>query len=321
MRGKFVSVLRPAAVGLLVALGAFAQPHTQFEHERDIAAQLGRVVPRWGGSELVGVDAFSSRTPLLYAVDREGRREEIWIDLPGAGTVLTHDAIGGADGAVAAVGYAQNPDPLVGHFLMWISPDRKRRTVIRLDPYGADRVALAGDGTIWVVGGLRDAPRWALDKQNVIRRYDASGKQLGSFPVHARSREDISPDAAAMSYFVASKDRVGWFTNGSEYIEFSLDGKEVGRFDGPPYVDRKQISGVGLDAEDRLFVGRKGDKTFNFEILELNRSNRTWSKAAIVGPDAPRSARILGFDGTALVTMEQAGIRRYARTRGEAAAQ
>jgi hypothetical protein len=293
-----------------------AQSRAGFEHERDIVTQF----PEWGGSELVGIDFNRSKTPMLYAVDRDGRREEIWLDLPGAETIYAHFATGGPDGAVAVVGYVQSPDSRQGHFLIWISPDRKRRTVIRLDPYGADRVTLAGDGAIWTVGGLKDAARSEETKMNILKRYDASGKEVGSFHVRARARPAITPDAASMSHLVASRDRIGWFTNGCEYIEFSLDGKEVARFDGPPGVDLEQISGVGLDAENGLFVGRKGDETRNFEVLELDRSSGAWNKAAVTGSNTPHWARILGFDGTTLITTEQAGtIRRYTRAAGEAA--
>jgi hypothetical protein len=251
---------------------------------------------------------------MLYAVDRDGRRDEIWLELPGAETIYAHFATGGPDGSVAVVGYAHSSDSRGGNFLIWISPDRKRRTVIRLQPYVAERVALAGDGTIWTVGDVRDAPRYDLTKHCLVKRFDTSGKELASFSVRARARPDITPDATSMSYLMGSRDRVGWFTNGGEYIEFSLDGKEIARFDGPPDLDYEQISGVGLDAENNLFVGRKGDETFDFEVLELDRTTRTWKKAAVTGPNTPHWARILGFDGTTLVTTEQSGtMRRYSR--------
>ena len=317
-----------AALGLLAGPCArvdvaLAQSRASFAHERDIVTEFGRVVPTWGGSELVGIDFDSSKTPMLYAVDREGRREEIWLDLPGADTIDVQFATGGPDGSVAAVGYAQSSDSHAGHFLIWISADRKRRTVVQLEPYVADRVALAGDGSIWVVGGLRnEAPARDESKHNILRRYDTSGRALTSFHVRARARPAIAPDAASMSYLMASRDRVGWFTNGCEYIEFSFDGKELARLNGPPDVDFKQIAGVGLDAEDSLFVGRKGDETFDFEVLEFDRNSGAWRKAAVTGPNTPHGARILGFDGTTLVTMEQAGtIRRFTRAKGEAVAQ
>ncbi len=327
MRTGLLTAWSPAVLGLLGGLcviphAALAQSRSGFVHERDIVTQFGRVVPEWGASTLVGIDFNSSKTPMLYAVDREGRRDEIWLDLPGAETIYAHFATGGPEGAIVVVGFAESSDSRRGAFLTWISPDRKRRTVMQLDPYFADRVTVAGDGTIWTVGGLREAQRAEVTKMNILRRYDTSGKELASYHVRARARPATTPDATSTSYLMASRDRVGWFTNGGEYIEFSLDGREIARFEGPPDVDFDQISGVGLDAENGLFVGRKGDETFDFEVLELDRSSGAWKKAAVTGPNAPHWARILGFDGTALITTEQAGtIRRYRRAKGEAVAQ
>ena len=327
MRTRLLTARGLAGLGLLAGSclsfhAALAQSRASFVHERDIMTQFGQVIPEWGGSALVGIDFNWTKTPMLYAVDREGRRDEVWLDLPRAETVYAHFATGGPDGAIAVVGQAESSDSRRGAFLIWVSPDRKRRTVIQIEPYFAQRVTLAGDGTIWTVGGLRDAARTDVAKMNIIKRYDTTGKELASFHVSARARPAIAPDAASMSYLMASRDRVGWFTNGGEYIEFSLDGKEIARFDGPPDLDFEQISGVGLDAENGLFVGRKGDETFDFEVLELDRSSRAWKKAAVAGPNKPHWARILGFDGTTLITMEGSDkVHRYTRAKGEGVAQ
>jgi hypothetical protein len=115
-------------------------------------------------------------------------------------------------------------------------------------------------------------------------------------------------------------DLDGWFTNGCEYIEFSLDGREIERFDGPPGVGIKQISGVGLDAENGLFVGRYEDHIF--EVLAFDRSSRAWNETSVAGLDTPSWARIPGFDGTTLITTEKWDtMRRYTRTKTEVAPQ
>jgi hypothetical protein len=50
----------------------------------------------------------------------------------------------------------------------------------------------------------------------------------------AKARAAAGNEADSPSRLVSSNDRVGWMTNGSEYIEFSLDGTILQRFDGPP---------------------------------------------------------------------------------------
>jgi hypothetical protein len=278
MRMRLLVAWRLGALCLLAGLCviphvALAQSRVAFAHERDVATQVGESVPAWSGGALVGVDFNRSKTPIVYAADREGRREEIGVDLPGAMTVFVRGAVSGSDGVMAVIGYEENADR-AGHFLVLISPDRQRRTVIQISPYVAQLVTIAGDGTIWTVGGLRSDVRDET-KVNILKRYDTSGKELSSLHVRARARAGIWPDAVSSSYLVASRDRVGWFTNGCEYIEFSLDGREIERFDGPPGVGIKQVSGVGLDAENGFFVGRKGDHTF--EVLALDRISRGWN--------------------------------------------
>jgi hypothetical protein len=296
-----------------------AQSRAVFVHERDIARRGGGVVPRWNGNALVGIEISDSKTPLVYAIDREGLREDLWIELPGAEAVHVQSAAGGFDGAIALVGGAVGADSRGGHFLMWISPDRQRKIVTQIEPYVGEVVTIAADGTIWTAGALRN-DTYVRDaaKANVLKRYDKSGKELGSQSMRARARPGIAPDAVSLSYLMASGDRVGWFTNGCEYIEFSLDGRELERFDGPSGVDSKHISGVALDAENGLFLGKKGDGTFG--VLGFDRSSRAWNAASVTGTDTPRWARILGFDGMTLITTEQSeAMRRYTRASGEAA--
>lgn len=130
---------------------ALAQSRVAFAHERDVAMQAGGSVPTWSSGALAGVDFNRSKAPLVYATDREGRREEIRVDLPGAMTVSVLGAVHGSDGVMAVIGTAENADH-AGYFLILNSPDRQRRTVIQLSPYRAQLVTIAGDGTIWTVG-------------------------------------------------------------------------------------------------------------------------------------------------------------------------
>jgi hypothetical protein len=315
---------RLGLLGLLAGLCgilqvARAQSHVAFVHERDVTAQVGQVVPRWSGNALVGIDNNRSKTPLVYAIDREGRREAFDVDLPGGEMIDVFDAAGGYDGALAVSAYAGSEDGHGEYFLIWISPDRQRRTVTKVSPYVPQVVTIAGDGTIWTIGARRNEARDAA-KANILKRYSTDGKELTSYSVRARSRPNIAPDAVSMSYLMASPDRVAWLTNGCEYIAFSLDGKEVERFDGPPGVDIKHVSGFAVDARNDVFLGKKGDHTF--EVLTLNRSSHAWETVSVTGTPPPRWARIHGFDGTTLVLVEQWGtMRRYTRALGEAAAQ
>lgn len=252
---------------------------------------------------MVVVDYDGTDLPVIRTIDREGRDEAIALDIPGARDVHVSDYAAGFDGAIAAVGYALSEDSQIGYYLVWVSPDRKRRTVVRLSPYVAQRVTLAGDGTIWTIGGIRtDNPDRSKDQGDVLKRFDSSGKVLASNFPNGRARAGIAPDASSSSYLFASPDRVGWFTNGNQLIEFALDGRELGRFDGPAGLDHLHISGVALDALDDVVVGDMRER--KFEVWRLNRSKRAWEPVSLNWPGKPPYSRILGFDGTTLITAE-----------------
>ncbi|MGE5569339.1 MAG: hypothetical protein ACM3S5_09920 [Rhodospirillales bacterium] len=309
-----------ALLGLLTGLFGLVlplsgQPAPAFVHQEDFSTNLvTNRVPKWSGTRLVVVDYDGTDLPVIRSIDREGRDEEIALEIPGAKGIHVFDYAAGFDGAIAAVGYAFTADsPEEQHYLVWISPDRKRRTVVRLSPYVALGVALAGDGSIWTIGGMRSRSRSRGEARSVLRRFDPSGQVLASSVPNGRARANIAPEAASMSYLFASPDRVGWLTNGNQFIEFALDGRELGRFDGPPGLDHLDTSGVAMDAENEVLVGDKREG--RFEVWRLNRSKRAWEPVSLNWPGKPRFSRILGFDGTTLIAWEShRKIHRHART-------
>ncbi len=106
----------------------------------------------------------------------------------------------------------------------------------------------------------------------------------------------------------ASRDRVGWFTCEGEYIEFSLDGKELGRYDGP-----KRVSGFALSDDNEAVAGQFDKKITRFIVL--NRASRTWDPVSLPKADSPGWARVLGFEGSTLLTTTNNGIVRRFKTR------
>ncbi len=301
-RRRLISSLRMAGLwaGLcwVTAQPMFAQRRLAFEHERDIDTAAWTYFPRWQGSQLVGFQDKQARAMLLFAVDREGRREEIPFAIEDASWIYVDGVGAGADGAIVLAGGYQRPGSRHNSFVAWIAPDRKRRTVIEAWPYVPNEVTVAADGTIWTAGHLMDETKIGIATPNVIRRFDTAGKMLGSVTVRARGRE-TGKDATLTSHLMASRDRVGWFTNGCEYIEFSLDGAELNRFDGPAGLAGDWRGGIGLSADNDLVVGRYGDETLR--LWSFDRQARAWVPASLP-EDMARGNAILGFDGTTLVT-------------------
>ena len=115
-------------------------------------------------------------------------------------------------------------------------------------------VTITSDGNVWTIGRLHDDDNTRVLEECVLRRYDPSGKLLDSRILTAKPGKDLSGRHPAISSSLfSSPDRVGWFTTAGEYIEFSLDGHEIGRYQGPTGLDRPD--GVAISEDNDVVLG------------------------------------------------------------------
>jgi hypothetical protein len=113
-----------------------------------------------------------------------------------------------------------------------------------------------------------------------------------------------------MSSLMASSDRIGWFTLACQYIEFSFDAVELGRYGCPTGAsDINDLGGVALSAANDLLVGAR-NAVAPLAPLELDRTTNTWKPVAVL-QDSGNTQRLLGFDGLTLITQANLLIRRY----------
>src|SRR5579864_1735062 len=104
------------ATGLLTAFclegqTAEKQAKRTFTHERDVeTAFLWHEVPRWDGEFLVGYINNQSSGPVIFTIDRDGRREETLFTLKDAGWIDLTDAATSPSGEIAVVGSALGGD-------------------------------------------------------------------------------------------------------------------------------------------------------------------------------------------------------------------
>jgi hypothetical protein len=302
---------------LLCALAVDSQspevePKRTFTHEHTVQTySVWNVVPRWDGGLLVAYYGNDSNGPVIYTTDREGRRNDMLftLDKPAGIRIENYGAAASPSGEIAVIGTAYT-SPLTA-FVARIAPDHKNQIVTGVWPYRPRAVTFAPDGTLWTVGYLTDEDNTRVIAYNVLRRFDSSGNLLTSVNLRVRSK-------AGITYLRASRDRVGWFTEKNEYIEFSLDGSELARYEGPPGLyegppgnDRYQITGVALsDTDDvvatRFSVKQRAGVQDKLEILLLDRNARKWIPVAL-SDGLPEWAQALGFDGTTLVISSHNG--------------
>src|SRR5260370_27355850 len=104
---------------------------------------------------------------------------------------------------------------------------------------------------MWTIGDLNDEQHNPVAK-HVLRRDDDSGAMLASSTLRLEGWQGDGD-----TFLFASRDRVGWFSHQDKYIEFSLDGTEIGRYDGPERLDKnRDVSGAALSDDNELVVGR-----------------------------------------------------------------
>ena len=286
--------------------GTDAKARRTLTFDRDVeTAFVWHNFPRWNAGMLVGYDRKFSNGPIVVTIDGGGRRDETLFTLQDAAQINIVDVAASTDGEIAIVASAVTADARGATILARIASDRKRRTVTRTWPYCPMVVTFAPDGTIWTIGHLKDDANTNVLAYNVLRRFDRNGKMLGSTTLRVKGSR-----TAETSYLIASRDRVGWFTREREYVEFSMDGSEIARYDWPEKDMDGDVTGAALSEENDAIACRfaKG----KVEFFALDRGARTWDPVSLSKEYSPTFAWVVGFDGTTLVTTNGHGkVRRF----------
>lgn len=264
----------------------------------------GPFLPFLSAGAILLVEHNPSDAPVLTLFGPNGAQERIPLAIQGAHRLTIHGVTSGGDGTVAAAGSALSNEGAGKNFLLRIEPDRKQQAVKWVTPGAPGAIVLPPDGTMWTIGPALDvAGGW---RQNVLQRFDRDGRELDSRVLKARGQalhgEDPSVDkprdATVFSSLRASKDRVGWMTNGNEYIEFDLEGREVLRLAGPANESTSGVLALSSDGEVMMTAIQKKRPTY----WSLDRLDRRWVRTTLVGRDVPDPvALLLGFDGKTLV--------------------
>jgi hypothetical protein len=275
-----------------------------------IFEMTGTLPPHWSGQALIGVEDNQSNGPLIYLIDRDGGRDHFSFAIPDAGIIYVHGLAMSPDGTVAIVGGAVSGDSRAASFVALVPPGRKGQTVVRTWPYVPWAVAFVPDGSLWTVGNTFHDTADRLVKVNIMSHFDSAGKLLGSFPV--KSRLGPGREVTQNSLLRASSDRIGWFTSGMEYIEFSFDGRELGRYEGPETRAAMIWASLALSGDNEVLFGTIQDA--KRATWTLDRETHRWIPVQFQDTSLSAWGHLLGFDGGTLVTT--AGLHEMRRYKG-----
>ena len=258
----------------------------------------------WSGGALLVVQDRLSGAPVFRVIERDGREiSQFTFAIPEASHINVYAFARGLDGSLAVGGTAYTNDSRGASFLAWVSPDGQEQTVVRLSPFLADAVTVASDGTIWVAG---HETQWTGPRdysQHLIRRYDRTGKLLGSFIPWSRLRTaPPTPSPDTQSVFISLADRIGWYSRHSRtYVEFSLDGAVINWIKTPEHPRHVMLSVAPCD-DGGLFVGASvnngPNRTASWGIYALDRQRGEWSFL----PRPEKWGMLYGCDGTRLAS-------------------
>ena len=162
---------------------------------------------------------------------------------------------------------------------------------------------------------------WARDEAtlleiNIMKRFDRDLRPLATTRLRVKGKllSGDNParirDASEYSVLRATRDRIGWLTNAYEYIEFSPDGQETGRYPALECGGRAAFAYLALSERNVAIAAVGYCKPPGYWIL--NREIRQWERLGSVAADPLDWNTPLGFDSDALVVqVNPALIRRY----------
>lgn len=259
----------------------------------------------WTNGSFVFVQDRYSTAPLLRFVDRNGTQvSEFKFSIPGASLINIYDNLValGRDESLAIAGTVYSDDSRAGMFVAWVSPDRKEQTIIRTSPFFPAAVTVASDGTIWVAGHeetKQQDRKWDYSRP-LIRRYDKTGKLLGSFLPWSNLDTTVLPFPG--SVLLPLKDHVLWYSARSHvYFDFSADGSVINRVKSAPHPEH-DLTHVAVCDDGGIFAStRISDNSggqAHWGIFRLNPQRGEWTLI----PRNERWGVLFGCDGTRLAS-------------------
>lgn len=261
----------------------------------------------WSNGAFIFVQDRFSGAPVFRIFDRNGiQTTQFTFRIPGASLINIYDnsVARGFDGSVAIIGTAYSDDSRGGTFVAWVSSDRQQQMIVRTSPFFPRTVTVASDGTIWVAGDETKERHAESDfSQHLIRRYDKTGRLLGSFvPWLSLGTDAPVFPPTVHSVLLAVKDRVAWYSPSSQtYIEFSSEGSVISRLKTAPHT-KHDLTHVALCDDGSLFASTRmisgdGHQT-NWGIFTLDRERGEW----LLIPRNERWGILFGCDGTRLAS-------------------
>ncbi len=292
-------VALPLFVSFLGALLFAGDPVTFSASSREsfvtCAPDQPTVVPlTWSRRRFLTTEGSGSRSPNLCIATADGVVERIPLDIPEVAAIGPYDAVVSPTSDIYVSAAAFDSDSRVTTFFARVSEGQTKQ-VCGTFPHFPAKLAAAADGTVWTAGWNTDWEQTRTVDRFVINRYDARCNLLQTI------RPALRPTARSdTSQLRVSDNTVILRTGSNEIIEFSLEGKEIDRYDGPQLPKGHSISGITFAVSQTGIAAIGVNNLGNSTIWVFNRKEGVWERANV--PDGlPPGGRLMGFEGEDLV--------------------
>jgi len=267
-------------------------------------------VPKWEHGFLL-MRQYDEYPATVLAFDRNGRTvRQANISFPDAVRVILRSAAAAPNGNIAVSGGAWTADGAFASFIAWINAASLVERVVRTEPFAAFRICFDDTGTLWAVGREHTADFRGEPQHNILRHYSSDGQLLESLLSRGSITSYNHMHPAEDAYLTASGDRVGLYSvPAREWIEISLSGAVLGRWNGLETTSDSRIVSAGLTSDGLAYVNVLPRNTASQagtrpQLFLLDKSSGTWKPidgTSLLGEIKRRSVKVLGSDGRQLV--------------------
>jgi hypothetical protein len=242
-------------------------------------------VPSWSGGVLVPIENNGSPTPVIRSfTDGGAELPAIVFSIPESVRIRIEGLARSSEGVYALCGRAYDRDDKGGGFVSWVSADNQHKTIVQVYPYSPHEITVTPDGSTWTQGlDVVAGADWMGSTNGIIRRFDRSGKLIGSFIPRSSVLPDVDTVSIVQGKLASNEDHVGWYANHAHaYFELTFKGEIVSGPEAYPGIgahgdDSSRVTGLAFLNSGEVYISAQhDDQSPSEQIYLLDRTARRW---------------------------------------------
>ncbi|HZT28549.1 MAG TPA: hypothetical protein VFA33_01605 [Bryobacteraceae bacterium] len=182
-------------------------------------------VPQYAHGFLLAYDPASSQ---IWSYRNGSLKTHTIVAIPGVNSVRIRHVSCSPGGVLAASVVLSDPQLGYASVLVWIDSTGKIMRVVRTYPFAAGALAFSSDGTLWVLGRVRDRTYRDLPDYNILRQYSADGVLLRTFLPKSSLLGTPAPGSGRIQ--IRDQQVLIYFEEDQIVLQLSTDGRIAGQW-------------------------------------------------------------------------------------------